>query len=53
MDGVESKEEVKTTNTETEKDNLWTRIKNIFKQKKARIKQAFCSIIKLRKNTNP
>ena len=31
MDGVESKEEVKTTNTETEKDNLWTRIKNIFK----------------------
>lgn len=31
MDGVEAKEEVKTTNTETEKDNLWTRIKNIFK----------------------
>ena len=31
MDGVEAKEEVKTTSTETEKDNLWTRIKNIFK----------------------
>lgn len=31
MDGVEAKEEVKTTSTETEKENLWTRIKNIFK----------------------